>query len=124
MKHGKSADNAKTAADRNNMNTDEENDDVVLISMDDFAGVTFKKATNVANKRKENDREKQDEKKAQKKEKVEEAEVTKTDEVIPGVIADMVKPFNPDEWIQAMKKELHRLMSNHYEQYNEEIEDE
>ena len=36
-------------------------------------------------------------------------------EIIPGVTADMIKPFNPDEWTESMKEEFYRFTDHDYE---------
>ena len=90
--------------------------------MDDFAGVTFEATTNVTKKRKGNDENEKGQKQPQKKESSDEEQVTKKHEIIPGVTADMVKPFNPKEWTPAMKEDFRRLASHDYEQNDEEIE--
>lgn len=92
-KHGKPADNENTAEMRFHEESSNNNNDIVLISMEDiqeydFAVVSF------------TDPEDNEEKKTKKEKENEtqESEIKDDVEIIPGVPASMVQPFNKAEW--------------------------
>ena len=119
-KHGKTTDNANTAEDISIDNVDDDNN-MVLMSIDDFAGIIFARPDHAENKiedKKTNDKV-LDTIKAQNEQASNEAK-NKTKgqnmkEIIPGVTADMVKSFNPEEWMVAIKEEFHCFTSHDYE---------
>ena len=111
-KHGKPDDKVNTA------NESEEEDDTeeVLISMEgiiDFAGITFTNPSEENDPKKNEIRNNSDEK---TNEKNTEAKTEKDEEVIPGVTADMIKPFVPEEWSAEMRKDFEEITSHDYEQ--------
>ena len=101
-KHGKPADRVNTAKE---YEEEESDDEAVLISMDeiiDFAGITLTDP--------------KDKSKPDGKTNKEIAPRTNTkEEVIPGVTADMVKPFKPEEWTAEMRRNFEEITSNDYE---------
>ena len=119
-KHGKPTDNANTAEERGTVDVNDDNN-IALISVEDFAGITFAEPDQTEKKieSKKIEGKVLDTIKAQAEEGPTETEKKiknqVKEEVIPGVTADMVKPFNPEEWTAAMKEEFHRFTSHDYE---------
>ena len=107
-KHGKPGERANTAEEENEIESDEE---TVLITIEedvDFAGVTVTVPKKVNEKKEGSDA---DTTLNIKKEKgTKEVE----DEVIPGVTADMVKPFRPETWTTEMRRDFEEVTSHDY----------